>query len=368
MNADRSRRRFLTAASVGAAGAVTCAAPAVAQSNPSIRWRMASSFPKSLDNIFGGAELLAQRVRAMTEGRFDIRVFASGELVPGLQVLDACEQGTIECGQTQGFYYIGKNKAFAFDSALPFGLNSRQHNAWMYYGGGVELVRELYREHGCVIFPGGNSGAQMGGWYRREIGSLTDLKGMKLRIPGIAGEIVSRLGAVPQTIPGADIYPALEKGTIDAAEWVGPYDDEKLGFYRVAPHYYFPGWWEGSSCLSYIVNLKEWNALPAAYREAFEVAAGESNVRMVAAYDAKNPQALARLVSKGVQLHPYPKDILKAAHAAAEALYDEEAARNPVFRRFLGPWRKFRYEQNQWYRIAEATFNNFMASQSLVQK
>lgn len=358
------RRRFVARASAGLAG-VAASAAAVAQTAPSIRWRMASSFPKSLDNIFGAAELLARRVRTLTDGKFEIRVFAAGELVPGLQVLDACQQGTVECGQTQGFYYIGKNRAFAFDAAIPFGLNSRQHNAWMYYGGGLELVRDLYREHNCILFPGGNSGAQMGGWFRREISGLADLAGMKVRIPGIAGEIMSRLGAVPQAIPGADIYPALEKGTIDAAEWVGPYDDEKLGFYRVAPHYYFPGWWEGSSCISFIVNLAQWNALPSTYREAFEVAAAESNVRMVAAYDAKNPQALARLVDQGVRLHPYPKDVLLAAHAAAEALYDEEAGRNPVFRKFLASFRKFRYEQTQWYRMAEATFNNFMASRKL---
>ena len=363
MTAPRTTRRdFLAAASVGAfAGA----APAIADGTPSVRWRMASSFPKSLDNIFGAAEMLAQRVKALTEGRFEIRIFAAGELVPGLQVLDACEQGTVECGQTQGFYYIGKNKAFAFDAALPFGLNSRQQNAWLYHGGGLELVRDLYREHNCTIFPAGNSGAQMGGWFRREVNSVADLKGMKVRIPGIAGEIVSRLGAVPQAIPGADIYPALEKGTIDAAEWVGPYDDEKLGFYRVAPHYYFPGWWEGSSCISFIVNLKEWDALPASYRAAFEVASAEANVRMVAAYDARNPQALARLVKNGVRLHPYPKDVLTAAHGVAEALYDEEAARNPVFRKFRASWRKFLYEQTQCYRMSEATFNNFMASQKL---
>jgi len=359
-----NRRRFLASSTTGAAAAAL-SAPAIAQAAPSVRWRMASSFPKSLDNIFGAAELLARRVKTLTDGKFEIRVFAAGELVPGLQVLDACQEGTIECGQTQGYYYIGKNKAFAFDSAPPFGLNARQQNAWLYYGGGLELVQSLYREHNCVYFPGGNSGSQMGGWFRREVNSLADWKGMKVRIPGIGGEIAARLGAVPQVIPGADIYPALEKGTIDAAEWVGPYDDEKLGFYRVAPHYYFPGWWEGSSCLGFVANRARWEELPASYRAAFEIAAAEANVRVIAGYDAKNPQALARLVSQGVMLHPYPKDILVAALAAATALYDEEAARNPVFARFYVSWRKFRYEQTQWYRIAEATFNNFMASQRL---
>jgi TRAP-type mannitol/chloroaromatic compound transport system substrate-binding protein len=361
------RRAFLLQTSAGVAAAGVSAA-ATAQNGPGVRWRMASSFPKSLDNIFGAAQTLAERLKALTGGQFEIRVFAAGELVPGFQVLDACQQGTVECGQTQGYYYVGKNKAFAFDSALPFGLNSRMQNAWLYYGGGLELVRELYREYNAIVFPAGNTGVQMGGWWRREIGSAVDLRGRKVRIPGVAGEIMARLGAVPQTIPGSDIYPALEKGTIDAAEWVGPYDDEKLGFYRVAPNYYFPGWWEGSSCISFIVNLTEWNRLPPAYREAFAVAAAEANVRMVAAYDARNPPALARLVQQGVKLHPYPKDVMTAAFKAANDLYEEEAAANPVFRRFFQSWRVFRYAQYQWYRVAEAPFSNFMAGQRLPLK
>lgn len=360
------RRSFLRRAAVGVAAAGAAAvAPAVAQSEPAVRWRMASSFPKSLDNIFGAAELLSSRLKALTNGGFDIRIFAAGELVPGFEVLNACEQGTVECGQTQGFYFIGKNKAFAFDSALPFGLNARMQNAWLYHGGGLDLVRELYREHNTILFPAGNTGAQMGGWWRREIGDLAGLRGRKVRIPGIAGEIMARLGAVPQSIPGSDIYPALEKGTIDAAEWVGPYDDEKLGFYRVAPHYYFPGWWEGCSCISFIVNLNEWNRLPPSYRTAFETAAAEANVRMIAAYDAKNPPALARLVQQAVKLHPYPKDVMAAALKAAHELYEEEAAVNPVFRRIYQSWKPFRYAQYQWYRIAEASYSNFMAGQRL---
>lgn len=361
-----NRRSFLKNASAGAlAAGATVSAPAIAQSEPAIRWRMASSFPKSLDNIFGAAERLSERLKALTDGKFEIRPFAAGELVPGFEVLDACQQGTVECGQTQGFYYIGKNKAFAFDSALPFGLNARMQNAWLYEGGGLALVRELYASHNAILFPAGNSGVQMGGWWRREIDSLADLRGRKVRIPGIAGEIMARLGAVPQSIPGSDIYPALEKGTIDAAEWVGPYDDEKLGFYRVAPHYYFPGWWEGCSCISFIVNLDQWNRLPKSYQTAFEMAAAEANVRMIAAYDAKNPPALARLVQQGVKLHPYPKDLMNAALKAANDLYEEESAANPVFRRFYQSWKTFRYAQYQWYRVAEAPFSNFMAGQRL---
>ncbi len=363
---DMDRRSFLKSASAGVATAgAGISAPAIAQSDPVVHWRMASSYPKSLDNIFGAAELLASRLRVLTGGKFQIRVFAGGELVPGFEVLNACAQGTVECGQTQGYYYIGKDKAFAFDSALPFGLNQRMHNAWIYYGGGLELVRNLYREHNTLYFPAGNTGVQMGGWWRREIRDIQDLRGRKVRIPGIAGEIMARLGAVPQSIPGSDIYPALEKGTIDAAEWVGPYDDEKLGFHRVAPHYYFPGWWEGGSCLSFIVNLKEWARLPPAYKEAFEMAAAEANVRMIAAYDAKNPPTLARLVQQGAKLHPFPTDVMTAAFKAASEMYEEEAAANPLFRRFYQSWKVFRYAQYQWYRVAEAPFSNFMAGQRL---
>ncbi|MEO5861957.1 MAG: TRAP transporter substrate-binding protein [Burkholderiales bacterium] len=360
------KRTFLKASGAGlAAAAIATPGSVTAQSQPSIKWRLASSAPKSLDTVFGAAELFASRVKALTDGKFEIRVFAAGEIVPGLQVLDACQQGSVECGQTSGYYYIGKNRAFAFDSALPFGLNARQQNAWLYVGGGLELMRDLYKEYNVINFPGGNTGTQMGGWFRTEIRSVADMKGLKVRVPGMAGEVMSQLGAVPQTIAGGDIYPALEKGTIDAAEWVGPYDDEKLGFYRVAPHYYFSGWWEGSSTISFLVNLKEWAKLPRQYQQAIEVGAAEANVRMIATYDAKNPPALARLVAAGAKLHPFPNDLMLAALKVATRLYEEEASRNPTFKKIFASWKQFRYAQFQWYRIAEATFSNFMASQKL---
>lgn len=355
------RRTFLSSgAAAAAAGAL--AAPAIAQGLPSIRWRLASSFPKSLDTLFGGAELLADRLNKITGGKFQIRLFAAGEIVPGLQVLDAVQQGTVECGQTAGYYYVGKNKAFGFDTGLAFGMNTRQHNAWMYYGGGLELVRELYKEYGVISFPGGNTGCQMGGWWRKEIKSLAEIKGLKFRIPGIGGEIWSRLGLVPQTIAGGDIYPALERGTIDGAEWVGPYDDEKLGFYKVAPHYYFPGWWEPGTQGSFLVNLKQWASLPKEYQAAFEAAATESNVRMVASYDAKNPAALQRLVNNGVKLHQFPREILEAAYKAAYEIYAEEAAQNAVFKKIYISWSKFRREQIAWFRIGEQPEDNFISS------
>jgi TRAP-type mannitol/chloroaromatic compound transport system substrate-binding protein len=354
------RRDLIKGAGAGLlAGAFTSARAA---DLPAIRWRMASSFPKSLDTIYGGAEVLAKRLEQITDGKFQIRVFAGGELVPGLQVLDAVQNATVECGHTAGYYYVGKNKALAFDSALPFGLTARMQNAWMYHGGGLPLLRELFKEYNIVNFPGGNTGTQMGGWFRKEIKTLSDLKGLKMRIPGIGGEVMAKLGAVPQTLAGGDIYPALERGAIDATEFVGPYDDEKLGFHKVAKHYYYPAWWEGSTQLSFYINSKKWEELPPVYKAAFEVAAAEANLNMLAEYDTKNPLALMRLVKSGVKLHPFPHEMLVAANKAAFALYDEEAAKNPAFKKIYTEWKKFRDTEIQWFKVAEASYANFLYS------
>jgi TRAP-type mannitol/chloroaromatic compound transport system substrate-binding protein len=365
------RRDFLKGA--GAGVATTTAAIALsacgkkegaAQSGdlPTLRWRLASSFPKSLDTIYGAGEVLANRVAKITGGKFQIKVHAGGEIVPGLQVMDAVQQGTVECGHTASYYYVGKNMAYAFDTCLPFGLTARQQNAWMYFGGGLELTRELFKSVNIVNFPGGNTGVQMGGWFRKEIQSLADLQGLKMRIPGIGGQIMAKLGAVPQTLAGSDIYPALERGAIDAAEWVGPYDDEKLGFQKIASHYYYPGWWEGGPQLSFYVNAAKWAELPEAYREAFEAAAAEANVNMLAEYDTKNPAAMTRLLKDGVQLHAYPRDVLLAAEREAFKLFEEESARNPAFKKIYTEWKAFRDAQIQWSRIAEAGYADFLES------
>ncbi len=354
------RRNFIKGiAGAGLAGA-TGRAMAASTELPHISWRLASSFPKSLDTIYLAAEQLSTRVAGLTGGKFNIRVFAGGELVPGLQVLDAVQNGTVECGHSAGYYYVGKNLAFAFDTAVPFGLSARQQNAWMYNGGGLQLLRELYKSYNIIQFPGGNTGAQMGGWFRHEIHSLADLKGLKMRIPGLGGKIMARLGVVPQTLPGSDIYPALETGAIDAAEWVGPYDDERLGFQKIAKNYYYPGWWEGGPQLSFMVNLQKWQALPEPYRQAFEVAAAEANLKMLATYDAVNPPALMRLVQEGVKLHAFPKDVMLKARQASWALYDEESARNPVFKTIYAQWRVFLESELQWFKVCEEPYENFM--------
>ena len=358
------RRSFLKKATVGVVGAsgAAIAAPALAQTQPTINWRLASSFPKSLDTIYGAAEVFSKRVSQLTNGKFNIRVFAGGEIVPALQVLDAVQAGTVEMGHSASYYYFGKDPTFAFDAAVPFGLTSRQQTAWFDQGGGRELLREFYRDYGIMNFQGGNTGTQMGGWFRKEIKTVKDLDGLKMRVSAFAGKVMQPLGLVPQQIAGGDIYPALEKGTIDAAEWIGPYDDEKLGFNKVAPFYYTPGWWEPSLQVSFYVGIKEWEKLPKEYQAALEAATYEAHVVMQAEYDARNPAALARLLKNGVKLRSFSKDVMDACYKSATTFMDEEAARNAKFKKVYDSWKRFRQDQNQWFSVAEAPMQNFMIS------
>lgn len=357
------RRDFIKNATIGAAaGAI--AAPAIAQSNPTINWRLASSFPKSLDTIFGAAEILAKRVSQLTQGKFNIRTFPGGEIVPALQVLDAVQAGTIEMGHSASYYYFGKDPTFAFDTAIPFGLTSRQQTAWMEQGGGKQLMRDFFREYGVINFLGGNTGCQMGGWFRKEVNTPKDLSGLKMRVGGFAGRVMQKLGVVPQQIAGGDIYPALEKGTIDAAEWIGPYDDEKLGFNKVAPNYYSPGWWESGAQLSFYVSQKEWDKLPKEYQAALEVASYEAHVTMQAMYDARNPASLARLLKEGVKLRYFSKSILDACYKAAQEVFDEESQKNPRFKKIFEPWQRFQRDQNQWNMVAEHQIQNYLIGHS----
>jgi TRAP-type mannitol/chloroaromatic compound transport system substrate-binding protein len=351
------RRDMLGAA---LAAPVALAAPALAQTqNPEIRWRCASSFPKNLDILYGGSEYLAKRVAQMTDNRFQIRTFAAGEIVPALQVLDALQSGTVECGQTASLYYVGKDPTFAAFTAIPFGMNMRQMTSWLRHGGGNEIAAELYRDYNVVGIPFGDTGVQMGGWFRKEIRSLDDLSGLKFRISGFAGHLFAKLGAAPTQIAGPDIYPSLERGTIDAAEWIGPYDDEKLGFARIAKYYYAPGFWEGSSRGVFMVNQQAWDSLPDAYKHILEVACGEATMEMMARYDEGNPKALRKLVAGGAQLRAWPREILNAAWKASGELYEETAAQNPRFRKMWTSHKAFRDEQFQWFRVAENAYENF---------
>jgi TRAP-type mannitol/chloroaromatic compound transport system substrate-binding protein len=321
---------------------------------------MASSFPKSLDTIFGASERIARRVDEATGGKFKIRVFAAGEIVPGLQVLDAVQSGTVECGHTAGGYYAGKDATFGFDSGLPFGFNARQQTAWMMLGGGLEAMRELFKEYQVVNFIAGNTGAQMGGWFRREVKSPEDLKGMKFRIGGFGGPLMAKLGVVPQMIAGGDVYISLEKGTIDGAEWIGPYDDEKLGFNKIAKYYYYPAWWEGCAQLSMLCNLDAFNRLPKTYQSILEAACFEGHAWMNAKYDAQNPPALRRLVAAGAQLRPFPRNVMDAALKVANELYAELSAKNPRFKKVYESWVAFRDEEVLWWSVAEHSFESYM--------
>lgn len=358
------RRKFLAGTTAVGGVAAALAAPAIAQtgSKPEIRWRLASSYPKSLGTLFGAVEMMSKRVAELTENRFRISVHPAGELMPPLQVLDAVQAGSVECGQTASYFYIGKDPAFGFGTALPFGLNTRAQNAWLTLGGGLELLNDFYRGFDVTMMPVGNTGAQMAGWYRKEIKSVEDLQGLKMRLGGLAGMVLSKLGLVPQQIAPGDLYPALEKGVIDAAEFVGPYDDEKLGLAKVAKYYYYPGWWEGSATLSLFVSLKAMNALPPDYRAALQAAAAEANQWMTARYDIENPPALRRLVAAGAQLRQFPRPVMDACFKAAEELYREMGQQSPAFRKIYEPWAKFRDEQILWARLCEMPFDNYMAS------
>ena len=364
------RRGFLGKAAGGVAGAgliTACGgdsgetlegAPAV-QTRPSVRWRLASSFPRGLDAIYGSAEMLGEITASLTGGRFQIRAYPAGELVPGLQVMDAVQQGTVQVGQSTSYYYTGKNQALAFDAGVPFGMIARQQDAWLNEGGGLDVIRSVFADFGIISFPGGNTGGQMGGWFRREVNSAEDLRGLKMRIPGLGGDVMDHMGVTVQVLAGGDIYPALERGAIDATEWVGPYDDEKLGLHKAAPYYYYPGWWEPSASVSYEVNQRAWDTLSSEYKVVFEVAAQASARRMLYYYDAKNPGALERLIAGGTQMRSFSNDIMTLARTTIGEILEEYSAADQQYRDVYDHWRNFKEASYRWFGTNELRFANF---------
>ena len=349
----------------GIAGVLAAGAAPAVHAQTAIRWRLASSFPKALDTIYGAAEVFSKKVKEMSGGKFEISVHPGGELVPPFGVVDAVQNGTVEMAHTAPYYFFGKDETFALACAIPFGLNSRQMTAWMYEGNGLKLMREFYANYNIVNFPMGNTGAQMGGWYRKQIKSVADMKGLKFRVGGFAGKVVERMGGVPQNIPGGEIYQALEKGTLDAAEWVGPYDDQKLGFYKVAPFYHYPGWWEGGPQLDLFINNKAYDSLSAENKAIVEAAASHAHTVMQAKYDAKNPEALKQLVANKTKLVAFPKPVLDLAFKESMALYSEISAKNPNWKKVYADYSNFRREANLWFRFTEARFDSYMQSAKL---
>ncbi len=358
------RRQFFTA--LGAGLAVSAGGqPIFADIKPDIKWRLVSSFPRGRDLLFGASAVFAKRLSDMTSGKFQIDVTASNETVEGVQIsglqaLDAVESGKIELCHTFSNYYIGKDPAFCFGSGLPFGLNSRQQSAWLLQGDGKKLFGDFCENFNLYPVPCGSTGAKMGGWFKKEIRSTTDLKGLKLRIGGIGALILSKLGVVPQAVSGSDIYNALESGALDGADWLSPYDDEKLGLVKVAPFYHYPGWWEGSAQLHLFINLEKWNALPMQYKAAFEAAAAETGVLLQAKYDVENAASLIRLIKAGTQFRPFSQEIMEACWVKAEATYTELGASSPPFKAMYESLAAFRADEYLWWQVAEYSYDTFM--------
>ena len=363
------RRNFIsnialsaTTATVVSACQQSIDAPNVqADSLPNIQWNMVTSWPTSLDTIYGGALTISERVEAMTGGKFKIKPYAAGEIVPGLEVLDAVQNGTAQCGHSASYYYIGKNPSLAFATTMPFGLTAQQQNAWLYHGGGLEMMQKVYSDFNIINFPAGNTGAQMGGWFKREISTLNDLKGLKMRIPGLGGKVMAKLGVNVQVLPGGEIFFALDRGAIDAAEFSGPYDDEKLGLNKAANFYYYPGWWEPGPTLDFLVNKSEWDKLPQQYQEILISAAKEANVNMLSKYEVLNKQSLKTLVDGGTQLKAYSQEILKEAQKASTQILEDTAKDDATFKEIYDQWSKFREEITQWNKINELSYNDFVS-------
>ena len=330
---------------------------------------MVSSFPKTLDLLYGGAEFFAATVSELTDGRFRIDVSPPTDTITGLGVLDAIQAGTIEACHTQMDYFYGKDPSFALATAVPFGMNARQQYAFATQGSGNALLDDVLADSKAIAFPAGNTGAQMGGFFKREIKSAADLNGLKIRIGGLAGRVLQKLGAVPQATARAEFYPALDKGDLDAVTWVSPHDDEKIStdesnrIQKVAPNYHYPGWWRGGSVVHVAFDKAKFEALSKPFQSALRVAAAAAHGEMLARYDAANPAALRRLVVGGVQLRPFPQDVLEAAYKATIDVFREIGDGNPRFRKQVDTFLAYRNEEYLWWQVGEYTFDNFLIRQ-----
>jgi TRAP-type mannitol/chloroaromatic compound transport system substrate-binding protein len=355
-------RRFLIK-NAGIAGVLAAGIAPAVHAQAAVRWRLSSSFPKSLNTIFGSAEKLSETVKALSGGKFEVSVHAAGELMPAFGNVDALQNGTIEMGQTAPYYFTGKSPIFAFGCAVPFGLTARQMDAWMEHGNGRKLMDEFYAQYNIKSQSAGNTGTQMGGWYRKEIKTVADLKGLKMRLGGgLFGEAMSKLGVVAQNMPAGEVYQALEKGTLDASEFVGPVDDEKLGFNKVAPFYYYPGWWEGGAELEFFIGKKAFDTL-SAQNKAILVAATQIAARdMTSKYDALNPIALKRLVAAGTKLRPFSKEVMDAGFKASMQVFGEHEAKSPEFKKIHQDMRAFQRDQILWSRFSENRYDSYMHS------
>jgi len=330
---------------------------------PEISWDLATSWPLALDTIYGGAAFFAEQVGMMTGGRFTINAAPGGDLVPALEVLQSVQNGAVSAGHTASYYYRGLDEIVAFGTAIPFGMTARQQNAWLYEGGGLEQMQEVYRERfGVIQFPAGNTGCQMGGWFNKEIKSLADVGGLRMRIPGMGAQVMERIGAAVQVIPGGEIYQSLETGAIDAAEWVGPYDDLVQEFNKVTDFYYFPGWWEPGPSLEVQFPVSEYDSLPEEYKAVLQSAAAFANHQMLAKYDALNPPALEEIQAGGTTILPFPDDVMDAAESATLEILEENASADSDYRSVLDGWLSFREGIGPWHGLAEKAMLDFLST------
>jgi TRAP-type mannitol/chloroaromatic compound transport system substrate-binding protein len=355
------RREFITA--VGGGAAVAACTPqdhddAVTTSGQErFSWKMVTTWPPNFPGLGTGANTLARYLTELSGGRIEIRIYAAGELVPALEVFDAVSSGAAELGHAGSFYWRGKSEATQFFNAVPFGLNAHEMNAWLYYGGGMELWQEVYRPFGLEPFAAGNTGVQMGGWFNRPIDSMEDLKGLKMRIPGIGGEALRLAGGTPVTLPGSELFTALQTGAIDATEWVGPYNDLAFGLHQAARYYYYPGWHEPGSTMECMVNLQAFNSLPADLQAVVRVACQAANLDMISEFNARNANALAQIAAdETVEIRAFPEEVLAGLKMLTLEVIEGLAARDPLAARIWDSYRTFLEHSRAWQQISEQAY------------
>lgn len=320
-------------------------------------WKLVTTWPPNFPIFMDGVKRFAKEVKRMSGGKLNIQVFAAGELIPAMQTFDAVSQGNVEMGHGAAYYWAGKVPAAQFFTAVPFGMNAQGMNAWLYNGGGIELWREVYAPHNLVPFPMGNTGVQMGGWFRKPINSLADLKGLKMRIPGLGGKVIAKAGVNPVLLAGGEIYTALERGTIDSTEWVGPYHDLRLGLYRAAKHYYYPGWHEPGPTLELTINKTAWEALPNNLRLIVENATAASNLWMLSEFEARNLEALHTLKNRyKVKVSEFPDEVIVELKRLTGQTLDEEAAKDKTFKKVYRAYQEFSKSNAAWNSISEAAY------------
>jgi TRAP-type mannitol/chloroaromatic compound transport system substrate-binding protein len=353
------RRAFLRTGAAVALSSPVVATPAIARPAPEVRWRMSSSFTKSQETLFGAGQQLCRFVAEATDGRFQIQANAAGELATRRQALDVVRSGAVECAHAPLSFHAGRDMTLALGTGLPFGLNARQQLSWWLLGGGAEIVNAALRPVGAHGIPAGIIGAQMGGWFKKEINTLEDLKGLRFRISGLGAPVFAKIGAVPVDMPHVDVLAALESNSLDGAEFLCPHDDERLGLFRAANYNYGPCWWDSAGMLHLVVNLERWNALPAAYRFALARACEAVSMRMLAKHDWINPPALRRLVAAGAVIRQFPQPVLEACHRASDEHFREIAAKDPQFKRGMESTAAFLREHLQWLRVSGQAFDAF---------